>query len=195
MLSESDDEEVDMLEDESDELEKSYLSIMVEPQFINFPKRRLDVKINSFMPATFGIKFRFRSQDDMRRLLNVWRLPETVYLEDGTVVSGEFVLLFSIRRLATHTNLHDLAELEFGRDYSVLSRIFKFFVMFTHRIFNQKLTNNLRFFVDKFPSYAEAIRSKMTEKGGSRVAQGNFSISSLYSKQNCLHKDELCCHV
>ena len=41
-----------------------------------------------------------------RRLLNVWRLPETIYLDDGSVVSGEFVLLFSIRRLATHTCRH-----------------------------------------------------------------------------------------
>ena len=59
MLNESDDEVVDLLEDESDEPEKSYLCIMVEPQFINFPKRRFDVKIN-FIPATIGIKFRFR---------------------------------------------------------------------------------------------------------------------------------------
>ena len=60
MADESDDEEVDLLEDESDELEKLYLSIMVEPQFINFPKRRFEIKIDSYMPATFGIKFRFQ---------------------------------------------------------------------------------------------------------------------------------------
>ena len=66
MADESDDDEVHLLEDESDKLEKLYLSIMVEPLFINFPKRRFDVKIDSFMPATFGIKFRFRSHDDMR---------------------------------------------------------------------------------------------------------------------------------
>ena len=148
---------MDFLEDEAGELEEWYLSIMVEPYFINFPKLRLDVKINSFMPATFGIKFRFRSQEDMRRILNAWRLPETLYLDDGTVISAEFALLFSIRRLATHTNLEDFTDLEFGRDYSVLSRVFKFFVMYTYHNFNGKLTNNLQFFVNKFPSYAEAI--------------------------------------
>ena len=83
----------------------------------------------------------------MRRILNAWRLPETLYLDDGTVISAEFALLFSIRRLATHTNLEDFADLEFGRDYSVLSRVFKFFVMYTYHNFIGKLTNNLQFFV------------------------------------------------
>lgn len=177
-LEESDDAEVDYLDSYHDDLEQWYLSIMVEPEFINFPKRRLHVTMDAYMPAIFGSKFRFRSKEDMLRLLNVWRLPERIYLEDGTVVSSEFVMLFSIRRLATHTNLDDFAQFEFGREYSTLSRIFKFFVLFTFNTFAQKLSNNLPFFVDKFPDYAEAIRLKMNERGGANIAAGNFAISS-----------------
>ena len=74
---------------------------MIEPQFINIPMRRFD----SIMAATVEIKLRIWPQDDARRLLNAWRvLLETVYLDDGTVVSGVFLLLFCIRRLATRTN-------------------------------------------------------------------------------------------
>lgn len=177
-LEESDDEELDNLSNEHDILELWYLSIMVEPEFINFPKRRIHVTMDSYLPAVFGTKFRFRSKEDMQRLMNVWRLPDQLYLEDGTVVSGEFVMLFAIRRLATHTNLDDFAQLEFGREYSVLSRIFKFFVLYTYHTFEQKLTNNIQFFVDKFPEYAEAIRLKMNEKGGAHIAAGNFAIVS-----------------
>ena len=87
-------------------------------------------------------------------------------------------MLFAIRRLATHTNLDDFAQFEFGREYSVLSRIFKFFVLYTYHTFEQKLTNNIQFFVDKFPEYAEAIRLKMNEEGGANIAAGNFAIVS-----------------
>ena len=130
----------------------------------------MPITIDSYLPAVFGSKFRLRSKEDMRRLLNMWLLPENVYLDDGSVVSGEYVLLFSIRRLATHTNLDDFALHEFGREYSVLSRVFKYFVMHTYHTLREKLTNNIRFFVDKFPQYAEAIRKKMNAKGGATVA-------------------------
>ena len=52
---------------------------MIEPDFINFPKSRMPITI---FPAVFGSKFRFRSKEDMRRLLNMWHLPEKVYLDD-----------------------------------------------------------------------------------------------------------------
>ena len=105
------------------------------------------ITIDSYIPATFGNKFRFRSREDMRRLLHSRRLPDNIILEDGSSISGEFVRLFSIRRLATHTNLDDFAQFEFGREYSVLSRVFNFFVRYTYHTFRNKLSNNIPFFV------------------------------------------------
>ena len=75
-LEESDDEELDNLSNEHDILELWYLSIMVVPEFINFPIR---VTMDSYLPAVFGTKFRFRSKEDMQRLMNVWRLPDQLY--------------------------------------------------------------------------------------------------------------------
>ena len=69
VLEESDDEELDNLTNEHDILELWYLSIMVEPEYINFPKRILHVTMDSYLPAVFGTKFRFRSKEDMQRLL------------------------------------------------------------------------------------------------------------------------------
>ena len=144
----------------------------------------MPITIDSYLPAVFGSKFRLRSKEDMRRLLNMWHLPEKVYLDDGSVVSGEYVLLFSIRRLATHTNLDDFALHEFGREYSVLSRVFKYFVMHTYHTFREKLTNNIRFFVDKFPQYAEAIRKKNECEGRGNCRSRRFFYRFIYRLQN-----------
>ena len=176
---ESEEDETDFLLDEHDTLEEWFLSIMVEPRFVNFPKVRKQITIDSYIPATFGNKFRFRSREDMRRLLHAWRLPDNIILEDGSSISGEFVLLFSIRRLATHTNLDDFAQFEFGREYSVLSRVFNFFVRYTYHTFRDKLSNNIPFFVHKFP---EKMKAR-----GMPLREIYFSKCLLRNCYNCLY--------
>lgn len=140
---ESDDDELDVLDDEHDEIEKWYLGVVVEPLYIPFKKLKVEVTIDGCMPSTFGNKFRFRSKDDMHRLLRVWRLPRVIVLENGSTVTDEFMMLFSIRRLATHMNLNDFALLEFGREYSFLSRVFKYFVMHTFHTFHEILIEDV----------------------------------------------------
>ena len=68
MQIESDEDELDILDEEHDELEKWYLDIVVEPQYIPFKKVKVDVTIEASMPSTFGNKFRPPSSLNARLL-------------------------------------------------------------------------------------------------------------------------------
>ena len=84
---ESDDDELDFLDDEYDEQEKWKLRVVVEPFYI---------PLKGCLASTLGNKFLFRSKDDKRTLLRVWRLPRVIYLDNGSTVIDEFMMLFLI---------------------------------------------------------------------------------------------------
>ena len=69
----------------------------------------------------------------------------------------------------------ELVRDEFGRNYTVLSEAFKFFVRHCFRVHRHKLMDNLAYWVPHFPGFAEVIRRKL-ETLGVPFAAGNFSI-------------------
>lgn len=75
------------------------------------------------------------------------------------------LFLFSLMRLCTNSTLDSLAKNTFGRDYSVWSRVFNWFLLHLHELFYDLMHNNLDFWVPYFPACAAAIRSKLLEHG------------------------------
>jgi hypothetical protein len=78
--------------------------------------------IASFAVSDIDHFLRFRTREDMQRLLAVWQLPDEVLI-DKRWVTGEELLLFGIRRVSCMHTLHALAVDEFGRDWSFGARL------------------------------------------------------------------------
>ena len=146
--------------------------ITEEPKKAKRQRTKIARTINSFDTIDVGNLFRFRSHEDLRRLLAVWHLPIS---QNGRVAITtrrhsmycEELLLFALRRLSSKNTLDEISRSDFQNcEYSRLSRGFKYFVEFSARFFKSKLSNNcFKFFEPRFSMHADAIRKKCNEKG------------------------------
>jgi hypothetical protein len=67
----------------------------------------------------------------------------------------------------------------FGLDYSQLSRVLKIFnrhIMLDN--FSELLTNNLEYWVDHFPTFAQKISAKLAEKGDIHYPEGSLKLKN-----------------
>ena len=193
-----DDEEEDNLEEIEilEALLRFYIvkrrMLLFEPD--HFARRRIiniPRTLRSFPTIDIGNLFRFRCREDIRRLIDVWRLPveengRILVSDRGHYMFTEELFLFVLRRLSSKTTLDELARNDFrNNEYSRLSRAFNFFVRHTKTVFAEKLSNQcLSFFEPRFSRYAEAIRIKCNEAGGTEFAKGHFYISSFIDCNN-----------
>jgi hypothetical protein len=177
LLEEEDDSDSDSdsdsdLEDELEETElalaltrKELARVAIEDPYVqqSYPPRNRD--INSFAEGDIDHLFRFRKREDIRRLLAVWQLPETIKINNIRVRSEE-VFLFSLRRVSCLNTLHSLALDEFGRDWSFWSKAFNWMLRWTFEKFAHKLDHRcLRFFERRFPQYAVGVAQVVNAKG------------------------------
>jgi hypothetical protein len=161
-----------------------YRELVVEPAYSLLPLVRKDRTIESFHIEEMYHNFRFRSHADMRLLFDCLRIPWEVKVDNGEVFSGEEIFLFCLMRLCTNYTLDALAKNHFGRDYSIWSRVFKWFLLHLHGLFYDLMHNNLDFWVPYFPSCAAAIRSKLAKFGLHFSADQMFLIFS-FIDDNC----------
>lgn len=71
----------------------------------------------------------FRTQrKDLSRLQTALRIPDMVILENRGKISGEELLLRGMFELVSGNNQHNISVLVFGRDQSVQSRAFTYFI-------------------------------------------------------------------
>jgi hypothetical protein len=117
-------------------------------------------------PLSIEQFYRFRSREDLTRLLAGFQFPHVCRFANGSKLRGETVLLIGIRRLAMAPTQTELAEHFFGstrKDKTIL-RALQFFFDHLVRHWSYLLLDNLEYWVDSFPMFANKIRAKMLEK-------------------------------
>lgn len=144
---------------------KEYKSLVYEPDYHLEPPPALRRRtIDSYSESDVPHSFRFRSTDQLSILLRLLQFPPTVVLLNGSVLSGEEVFLFGLRRLSYPSRYHDLID-EFGGEFSVWSRAFHYFVNHIYNKFKHLVLNGLQHFVSEFPAFSEVLRSQLIGKG------------------------------
>lgn len=136
-----------------------------------------NVTINGFgcvgyYRSTFGFK-----REDLHRLLALLQIPARVWLSNGSVFTNEAVLLFGLYRYKSADDILKFIH-KFGRDPTQLTRVFQWFNTFMLDRWGYKLKNNLQYWKQHLPSFANAIRKKVIEKSGNRLHydEGHFSV-------------------
>jgi hypothetical protein len=77
----------------------------------------------------------------------------------------------------------DLVRDEFGRNYTVLSEAFRYFMIHCHVTHLRKLTDNIAYWLPHMPGYAEVIRRKLLTLGVP-FAEDNFCVFSFIDDVN-----------
>jgi len=104
----------------------------------------------------------------LHKLVRYLQLPLHIRLVNGSVVTGEYVLLYGLYRYKSADDM--LKHLpSFGRDPSQLTRVFQWFNTFIINRWGYKLQNNLEYWQPFFPQFADAIRLKVMQKSNNTL--------------------------
>ena len=93
--------------------EKGDVEDMPDNHVFEPPEPRKYKTIDSFVESDIPHLFRFKTKDQLRRLLAVMKLPDVIRLENGALVSNEELMLVGLYRLAYPCRLISIAR-EFG---------------------------------------------------------------------------------
>lgn len=140
------------------------------PLAIELPARTIE----SFSDAMCWQRFRMR-KPDLHRLKTVLSIPRMVTLPNGSRITGEEILLFSLNRFTTCGWIHDLIPV-YGRDASQWTRAFHWFIRYMIANYAYLLTDMLQFWKPYIPLLAERIRQKLHDKAGIYFPPGTFRI-------------------
>jgi nuclease HARBI1 len=145
---------------------------LVPPRVRNIPIRRT---IDSFNDSQC---YRFFRMDSLKltNLFNLLQFPENIALDNGSVFTGEEIFLFGLHRYGYPSRLEDLT-IYYGRDYSQLSRAFKWFNTFIMNTWGYKICDNLEFWKPYLPGCAFSIANKLTELSGVQYDPDNFRVA------------------
>ncbi len=103
--------------------------------------------------------FRFK-QNDLFRLITVFKISEEIRLENKSCFYGEEVLLFSLHHFAHGLTYMMHSITLFGREHSQWLRAFHWFIQHMTNNFIHLLSNNLEYWLPPFPHFSECIRLK-----------------------------------
>jgi hypothetical protein len=122
--------------------------------------------IDSFSERQCWSRFRTRKRDLPRLFTGLgFAQVGAVRLANKGSYTAEEIFLFSMNRLVYPGRYDDLCDI-FGRDYSAWSRAFTWFIEYMMTTWGHLVSGNLRYWAPHFPSFSEAIRQKIIEKGG-----------------------------
>ena len=143
-----------------------YLSKCLQlPYELNRPSRR-NCSIDSFDDSQCWNFFEFR-KEDLFRLFRPLNFPSICYLSNKSVMSGEEIFLRGLYELVSGEDQFNISENVFGRDQSIQSRAFKYFVDHIHENFYYLLTDNLEWwFIRGYVSRSQvAVNNKLRDLG------------------------------
>lgn len=143
-----------------------HLSRIVERRIYRAPHARRSRTIRSFSNDDICNNFRFRDHEQLEALLIHLRIPlvrNVVCQTAGSICTGEELLLVGLYRICSVVKLESM-EAIFGHDYTWISRVFDYFVVWMENNHGFRLFNNLQFWVPYMPLYAEKFRLKVIEK-------------------------------
>ena len=117
------------------------------------------------LPEQCGTDFRFRSRDDLKRVLDCMKMPTHLGpFDNGAYCAREWGFIYSIRRMSSVDPVRSLMN-TLGGDPPMWSRVFKWTSEFVADTLGWKLeARGLSFFQPRFEMYTEAIRNKASEK-------------------------------
>lgn len=110
---------------------------------------------------TFSEKFRFRSPEDLERLILALKIPNKVSVHGYTFTSHEVVMI-SLLRLAYPLRWSDVQAYVPGRKHWQLRRAFYWFIDFMIVNWGYLITNNREYWLEELPKSAESIRVKLS---------------------------------
>lgn len=158
-------------------LKRTVLMLLVLRHKIVAPPRELNSKlskirnlrhtIDSFADEEIPVYFRFRSKEQLHRLITGFQIPAIVrIIETGNVFHGEEFLLIGLYRLHLPTTISDGSfKTIFGLGHTAVSMVFNAFIEFLVNNWGYLLFDNLQFWLPYLPDCAQAVRDKCNEKG------------------------------
>ena len=128
------------------------------------PVHRKYRTIDSFDDTDIRQYFRFETKDQLHRLVTGFRFPEELRSGVGNKFSGEEILLCGIYRLHSVNALGDAGwQAIFGMVQSVATMACNLFFEYMWKWWSYLLFDHVRFWVDRIPAMAEAIRLKLEQ--------------------------------
>ena len=124
----------------------------------NYDKK---MTIDKFSENDCYHQLRFKKEDLKNIFLNL-AFPNIITLDNNIILPGEEIFLRGLYELVTGESKHSVAKI-FGRDFSVQSRSFTYFIDHLYSKCEQLMNNNLEWFLRNkfFEESAEAISSKL----------------------------------
>ena len=116
--------------------------------------------LKDFDAGTYSAKFRFRSADDLHKLMTLLQLPATVKVRSYRYTNEEIILI-SLMRLSYPARWLDVAHHFPGRGRAALQSAFYWFLDFMIQKWGYLLLNNREFWLPRMVESAEAIRVKL----------------------------------
>ena len=146
------DEEINSEEEDSNTLLMFYL--MNDSRLMTIFRKR----VVNFTDIEFRNNFRFEKQH-FWILLEFFEFPESLKLKNRAYVTGEEILMITLRRLAYPVRWNDL-KMFFGVSVSTLSLTFQYAIEKIHQDFNHLLVFDSRRIIPLLSGYAEAVAKK-----------------------------------
>ena len=87
-------------------------------------------------------------------------LGQFVRTDNCSAFNGEMAFMFFLKRISSICTLMELEGI-FGREHTQLSRLFDYLVERLYRQHSWLVTNNMNYFVDRFPTYNEKILNRV----------------------------------
>jgi hypothetical protein len=143
---------------------------------------RLDKRIASFTPSQCWNFFETR-QGDLPRLLQALRMPVECRFKNGARMVGEEVMLRGLYELVSGEKQFNIAENVFGREQSMQSRAFKYFILHVYRTFFDLVHDNLQWWWDN--GFLHASRDAITARLRKLGWNGDNSVG-WFIDCNCL---------
>lgn len=116
---------------------------------------------DSFSDEDCWHHLRFRKAE-LSQLFTLCEFPAVVICCNGSSCSGEHAFCLMLYRLSYPSRLIELQDI-FGRDYSQLSRIFKWSIDFMYEKHRHKVEGNLQWYSDRFDMYHQAVTKKIID--------------------------------
>ena len=114
-----------------------------------------------------------RVKEDMHRVKVNLKFEDKCILENGSVLSGEEILLRGLYELVSGADQHEIIAI-FGNDQTVQSRAFKYFINHIYDIFLHLVTDNLQWWYNG--GYMHQSRDAIREKFGGNEQFGTLAL-------------------
>lgn len=136
------------------------MTVQVQPVAGRRQWKPLQRTFADFGASMISSLFRFRSTQDLQRLMDGFQLPQNIKAK-SYVFSGQEVLMISLLRLSFPLRWLEVAMHFPGRSRQSLQAAFYWFLEFMIQRWGYLLLNNMSYWLDHMQGSAEAIRDKL----------------------------------